>query len=310
MKNFVDINEIPKPSLRMIIDDAKNSKLKRKESLSGALDDEQVLKNYLVALIFEKPSTRTRVSFDLGVRQLGGETLVLSSSEMQLRNGESVYDTAKVLSRYVDMIMIRTFEEKTLHDLARFASVPVINGLTDKSHPCQVMADIMTYEEHRETIENRKIVWVGDCNNVCLSYMHAALKFNFNLIISSPFKLDSYHKDIFGSNESQNKIFLEPNPIKAVQNADLVVTDTHVSMHTEVSSARNRKKLLANYKVTTQLMDEAKPEALFMHCLPAHRNVEVEEAVIDGPKSVIFDEAENRLHIQKSIMKWCVSKNL
>ncbi len=307
MKNFIDINKIPESSLRMIINDAKNSKLKRKEKLSGVIDEEQSLKNYLVALIFEKPSTRTRVSFDVGVRQLGGETLILSSSDMQLKNGETISDTAKVLSRYVDMIMIRTFEERTIADLTAFASIPIINGLTDKSHPCQVMADILTYEEHRGIIENKKIVWVGDCNNVCLSYMHAAQKFNFNLIISSPLELASHYKNIFQVDGLQGKISLEPDPSKAVQGADLIVTDTHVSMHSEVSSAERRKKLLANYKVTTALMNEAKPDALFMHCLPAHRNVEVDAAVIDGPNSVIFDEAENRLHIQKSIMKWCVS---
>jgi ornithine carbamoyltransferase len=253
----------------------------------------------MVALIFEKPSTRTRVSFDVGVRQMGGQTMVLSGSDMQLGHGETIADTARVLSRYVDLIMIRTFEEATLHEIAEFATVPVINGLTNASHPCQIMADIMTFEEHRGPIKGRRVVWSGDGNNVFASFAHAAKQFEFDMVFTGPTTLDP-------APELDGLYTTERDPARAVEGADLVVTDTWVSMH-DVQSARERRhNQLRPYQVNETLMAQAKPDALFMHCLPAHREEEATSVVMDGPQSVIFDEAENRLHAQKAVMRWCL----
>ena len=258
------------------------------------------------ALIFEKPSTRTRVSFDVGVRQMGGQTMVLSGKEMQLGHGETIADTARVLSRYVDLIMIRTFEEATLLEMAEHATVPVINGLTNRTHPCQIMADVMTYEEHRGPIAGRKVVWAGDGNNVCASLIHAAGQFGFDFTFTGPETLDP-EADCLGYARSRGRrISIERDPVRAVQGADLVVTDSWVSMHDPESAKERRHNQLRAYQVNEALMAQAKPDALFMHCLPAHRNDEVTSAVMDGPHSVVFDEAENRLHAQKAVMRWCL----
>jgi len=257
-------------------------------------------------LIFEKPSTRTRVSFDVGVRQMGGQTMLLSGTDMQLGHGETIADTARVLSRYVDLIMIRTFEEATLLEMADFATVPVINGLTNKSHPCQIMADIMTFEEHRGPINGRKIVWSGDGNNVFTSFAHAAGQFGFNLTFTGPEPLDPDQNLLKKVRDKGVNITIERDPQKAVQGADLVVTDTWVSMHDPQSARERRHNQLRGYQVNTDLMSKAKPDALFMHCLPAHRDDEATSEVMDGPHSVIFDEAENRLHVQKAIMRHCL----
>jgi ornithine carbamoyltransferase len=237
----------------------------------------------MVALIFEKPSTRTRVSFDVGVRQMGGETMVLSGAEMQLGHGETVADTARVLSRYVDLIMIRTFEESTLAEMAEHATVPVINGLTDRSHPCQIMADVMTYEEHRGSIAGAKVVWSGDGNNTCTSWLHAAGGFGFDLTFTGPDSLDPDGGAVAFARDMGRRVEIDRDPHRAVAGADCIVTDTWVSMHDPVSARERRHNLLRPYQVDTRLMAAAKPGALFMHCLPAHRGEEVTSEVMDGP---------------------------
>ena len=299
MTHFLDIHTTDPADLRSIIDTAQSIKKARSGRPKGMLDDDQPLAGHMVALIFEKPSTRTRVSFDVGVRQMGGQTMVLSGSDMQLGHGETIADTARVLSRYVDMIMIRTFEEATLLEMAEHATVPVINGLTNRTHPCQIMADIMTFEEHRGPIKGKKIVWSGDGNNVFASFAHAAKQFDFDLVFTGPEPLDP-------ENALDGLYTTVRDPVKAVQGADLVVTDTWVSMHDPQSARERRHNQLRGYQVNADLMAQAKPDSLFMHCLPAHRDDEATSEVMDGPNSVIFDEAENRLHAQKSIMRWCL----
>ncbi len=299
MNHFLDIHQTDPADLRQIIDNAAAMKAARNGRPRGAPDEEQPLKDHMVALIFEKPSTRTRVSFDVGVRQMGGQTMVLSGADMQLGHGETIADTARVLSRYVDMIMIRTFEEQTLLEMAEYATVPVINGLTNRTHPCQIMADIQTFEEHRGPIKGRKVVWSGDGNNVFASFAHAAKQFDFDLVFTGPEPLDP-------EAALDGLYTVERNPQKAVEGADLVVTDTWVSMHDPQSARERRHNQLRGYQVNDALMSLAKPDALFMHCLPAHRDDEATSSVMDGQHSVIFDEAENRLHAQKAVMRWCL----
>ena len=301
MKHFLDIHTTDPAELRSIIDTGRAIKDARAGRPKGTPDDDQPLAGHMVALIFEKPSTRTRVSFDVGVRQMGGQTMVLSGADMQLGHGETIADTARVLSRYVDMIMIRTFEEATLLEMAEHATVPVINGLTNRTHPCQIMADIMTFEEHSGPIKGRKVVWSGDGNNVFASFAHAAKQFDFELVFTGPETLQP--------ESALNGLYTtERDPDKAVQGADLVVTDTWVSMHDPQSARERRHNQLRGYQVNKALMSKAKPDALFMHCLPAHRDDEATSEVMDGPNSVIFDEAENRLHAQKAVMRWCLGK--
>ncbi len=308
MNHFLDIHKTDADELRGMIDQARQMKDARKGLPKGTPDADQPLANHMVALIFEKPSTRTRVSFDVGVRQMGGQTMVLSGSDLQLGHGESIADTARVLSRYVDMIMIRTFEESTLLELAEHASVPVINGLTDRTHPCQIMADVMTYEEHNGPIKGKKVVWTGDGNNVCASFLHAAGQFGFDLTFAGPESLDPEKEFVDFARSKGVNVTIERDAEKAVEGADLVVADTWVSMHDSQSSRQRRHNLLKPYQVNDHLMSHAKDDALFMHCLPAHREEEVTSAVMDGPNSVIFDEAENRLHAQKAVMRWCLGK--
>ncbi len=299
MTHFLDIHKTDPADLRRIIDTARKMKDNRDGRPKGAADDERPLEGAMVALIFEKPSTRTRVSFDVGVRQMGGQTMVLSGADMQLGHGETIADTARVLSRYVDLIMIRTFEEATLLEMADHAEVPVINGLTNRTHPCQIMADVMTYEEHRGPIKGRKVVWSGDGNNVFASFAHAAQQFDFEMVFTGPEPLDP-------EPALRGLITVERDPAKAVADADLVVTDTWVSMHDPQSAKERRHNQLRGYQVNAELMARARPDALFMHCLPAHREDEVTSEVMDGPHSVIWDEAENRLHAQKAIMRHCL----
>jgi ornithine carbamoyltransferase len=306
MKHFLDIHKTDPDALRSILGTAQAMKDARAGRPKGAPDDEPALAGRMVALIFEKPSTRTRVSFDVGVRQMGGETLVLSGAEMQLGHGETIADTARVLSRYVDLIMIRTFEEEALLELAEHATVPVINGLTNRTHPCQIMADVMTFEEHRGPIRGRKVVWSGDGNNVCASFLHAAGQFGFDMVFTGPPTLDPERGFIDEARAKGVSVEIVRDPEEAVKGADLVVTDTWVSMHDSQTTRERRHNQLRPYQVNERLMAHAKPDALFMHCLPAHRDEEVTSAVMDGPHSVIFDEAENRLHAQKAIMRWCL----
>ena len=306
MNHFLDIHKTDPDALRAILTNAHAIKTARAGRSKGAPDDDQALAGQMVALIFEKPSTRTRVSFDVGVRQMGGETLVLTGSEMQLGHGETIADTARVLSRYVDLIMIRTFDEEALLELAEHATVPVINGLTNQSHPCQIMADILTYEEHRGPIAGRKVVWCGDGNNVFTSFAHAAGQFGFDLTFSGPLPLDPDPAALDFARSKGVTVSIERDPLQAVEGADLVVTDTWVSMHDSQTTRERRHNQLRPYQVNERLMVHAKEDALFMHCLPAHRGEEATNAVMDGPHSVIFDEAENRLHAQKAIMRWCL----
>lgn len=306
MKHFLDINKTAPADLRGMIENARVMKDARAGLPKGTPDAVQPLANHMVALIFEKPSTRTRVSFDVGVRQMGGQTMVLSGADMQLGHGETIADTARVLSRYVDLIMIRTFEEQTLLDMAEYATVPVINGLTNRTHPCQIMADIMTFEEHNGPIAGKKVVWTGDGNNVFASFAHAAGQFGFDLVFTGPPPLDPEMVFIEEARAKGVSVEIVRDPNEAVQGADLVVTDTWVSMHDPQSARERRHNQLRGYQVNDKLMGQAKPDALFMHCLPAHRDDEATSSVMDGKQSVIFDEAENRLHAQKAVMRWCL----
>jgi len=308
MTHFLDINKTDPADLRAMLTQAAAMKQARAGRPKGAPDDEQPLKDHMVALIFEKPSTRTRVSFDVGVRQMGGQTMVLSGNEMQLGHGETIADTARVLSRYVDLIMIRTFEEDVLLEMAEHATVPVINGLTNRTHPCQIMADILTFEEHRGPIAGKKVVWCGDGNNVFASFAHAAGQFGFDLTFSGPPPLDPEQVFLDEARAKGAKVEIVRDPVEAVTGADLVVADTWVSMHDSQSAKERRHNMLRGYQVNDDLMAHANPDALFMHCLPAHREEEVTSAVMDGPQSVIFDEAENRLHAQKAVLRYCLGR--
>ena len=307
MRHFLDIHKTDISELNGILDQANKTKAARIGLPKGTTDAEMVLDGKMVALIFEKPSTRTRVSFDMGVRQMGGQTMVLSGKEMQIGHGESIADTARVLSRYVDMIMIRTFDETTLLELAEYSDVPVINGLTDRSHPCQIMADIMTYQEKRGSIAGKKVVWLGDGNNVCASFLHAAGQFGFDMTFAGPQTLSPEDEFVGYARSKGYKVEIESDAATAVAGADLIVTDTWLSMHDDQAARARRHNLLRPYQVNANLMKATSDDALFMHCLPAHREEEVTSEVMDGPKSVVFDEAENRLHVQKAIMRWCMA---
>jgi len=308
-KHFLDLDQVDPKTLRQILDQGKAMK---KSRLNGGHDKphERPLAGKTLAMIFEKPSTRTRVSFEVGMRELGGETIMLGRSDTQLGRGETIADTARVLSRYVDIIMMRTTVEEKLLEMAKYATVPVINGLTDKTHPCQLMADVMTYEEHRGSIRGKSVAWSGDGNNMATSWIHAAVQFDFELRIACPPELTPPADVVQWAEKSKGRIRIGHDPEKLVKDADCVVTDTWVSMGDEdpqSPSAARRHNLLRGYQVDKHLMKQAKKDAIFMHCLPAHRGEEVTADVIDGPQSVVFDEAENRLHAQKSILAWCLS---
>ncbi|MBS0565624.1 MAG: ornithine carbamoyltransferase [Proteobacteria bacterium] len=306
MSHFLDIHTTSRADLRAMIDQARAMKEARRGLPKGTADARTPLAGRMIALIFEKPSTRTRVSFDVGARQMGAETMILSGKEMQLGHGESIADTARVLSRYVDLIMLRTFEEATLLEMAEHATVPVINGLTDASHPCQIMADIVTYEEHRGAVAGRKFVWSGDGNNVCTSWLHAAGRFGFDLTFTGPETLDPNPRAVEFARAQGSRVEIVRDPMAAAAGADAIVTDTWVSMHDPESARERRHNQLRPYQVNGAMMAAARADALFMHCLPAHRNEEATSEVMDGPQSVIFDESENRLHAQKAILRWCL----
>jgi ornithine carbamoyltransferase len=301
IRHFLDLTELPAHDLRGLIESSRAMKSERQQQRT----DDRPLAGKMLAMIFDKPSTRTRVSFDVAMRQLGGETICLTGQEMQLGRGESIADTARVLSRYVDAIMIRILEHSALMELAEHATVPVINGLTRRSHPCQVMADVMTFEEHRGPIGGRTIAWTGDANNVLASWMHAAHRFEFRLRVATPPELKPEKWLTDWVKQSGASILIGSDPEEAVSEADCVITDTWVSMGDR--DAPRRHNLLKPYQVNAGLMAKAKPNALFMHCLPAHRGEEVTDEVMDGPHSVVFDEAENRLHAQKGILAWCLA---
>jgi ornithine carbamoyltransferase len=297
-RDFLDLIDIPKPELRGMIEASRAMKARRERAA-------RPLEGRTLAMIFDKPSTRTRVSFDVAMRQLGGYAMLLTGQEMQLGRGETIADTARVLSRYVDIIMIRTLDHEMLTELARHATVPVINGLTRRSHPCQVLADVMTFEEHRGSIRGKTVAWTGDANNVLASWMHAAERFDFRLRVATPPELapKKWLRDwVKGSRAA---IDIGSDPEVAVKGCDCVVTDTWVSMGDK--DGQRRHNVLKRYQVNTRLMSLANPRAVFMHCLPAHRGQEVTDEVIDGPQSIVFDEAENRLHAHKGILAWCLN---
>ena len=295
-RHFVDLKDVPAEDLRTIINGAKTLKAARQ-----AGSEKRPLAGKTLAMIFEKPSTRTRVSFECAIKQLGGEAIVLNASDMQIGRGESIHDTAKVLSRYVDAIMIRCFSHEMLMGLAEHASIPVINGLTDRSHPCQLMADVLTYEEHKGDIAGSTLAWVGDGNNVAVSLMEAAKQFGFHARIGTPPELRPAPEAVAFAGDA---VSLTTSAEDAVRGADAVFADTWVSMGDK--DAENRHNMLAPYQVNDALMAQAADDAIFMHCLPAHREEEVTSSVMDGPQSVVFDEAENRLHAQKAILAWCI----
>jgi ornithine carbamoyltransferase len=281
---------------------ARAAELKRQPRFGAA----RPLAGRTLALIFDKPSTRTRISFDVGMQQLGGMTVMLTGAEMQLGRGETVGDTARVLSRYVDAIMIRTLAPEMLHEMAASATVPVINGMTKFSHPCQVLADLMTFEERIGPIKGRVVAWVGDSNNVLTSWMHAAAQFDFTLRIATPTEFAPRNSIRAWAAEIGASIVYGEDPEYCVAGADCILTDTWVSMGDE-ASAKRRHDLLKPYQVNAALMARAAEGAIFMHCLPAHRGEEVTDEVIDGPRSAVWDEAENRLHAQKAILEWCLT---
>jgi ornithine carbamoyltransferase len=304
LRHFIDLIDVSSSDLRAIIASARAMKKSK-----GGTRAKRPLASQTLAMIFDKPSTRTRLSFEVAMRQLGGDVVMLTGAEMQLGRGESIPDTARVMSRYVDAVMIRTLEHDLIKQMAEHATVPVINGLSRRSHPCQVMADVMTFEEHLGTIKNKTVAWTGDANNVLTSWMHAAERFEFRLNVATPPELAPQKWLLDWVETSGASIQVGTDPEKAVKGADCVVTDTWVSMGDEASMA-NRHNLLQPYQVNARLMAKANPDAIFMHCLPAHRGEEVTDEVMDGPQSVVFDEAENRLHAQKGILTWCLNATM
>ncbi|MEM8748705.1 MAG: ornithine carbamoyltransferase [Pseudomonadota bacterium] len=298
-RHFLDISATSADDLNAILASADAMK-----SALGTDAEDQPLKGKVLAMIFDKPSTRTRVSFDVGMRQLGGETIVLEGASSQLGRGETISDTARVLSRYVDAIMIRTTTHDRLLELAQHATVPVINGLTDETHPCQIMADVMTFREKAGGIAGRTWAWTGDGNNVLNSMMEASARFNFTMNVATPEGYGPHERYLNWARVEGGKVNLFDDPNLAVQGADCVITDTWTSMGMEdVSGGHN---VFAPFQVNQELMAKANKDAIFMHCLPAHRGEEVTDEVMDGPQSAVFDEAENRLHAQKGILKWCL----
>jgi ornithine carbamoyltransferase len=302
VRHFIDIHSLDARILRRIIDTAHSMKKAGKRVPADMRP--AGIADTVLGLIFEKPSTRTRISFDVAMRQLGGQSLMLNNTDLQLGRGESIADTARVLSRYIDIVMIRANAHATVDELAHYATIPIVNGLTEKSHPCQIMADVMTFEERLGPIAGRTIAWVGDGNNVAASWMHAAVKFGFTLKVACPPTLAPASDVVKWAAAEGGNVEIMDDPAAAVADAHCVVTDTWVSMGQ--TDAARRKKLLGPYAVDAALMKRAAPDAIFMHCLPAYRGHEVTADVIDGPQSVVFDEAENRLHVQKAILAWCL----
>ena len=302
-RHFLDLWRLDGADLRAILEDAKARKAARAGWPKGKPDPDRPAEGRTLAMIFEKNSTRTRFSFDAAMRQLGGDVIISNAADMQLGRGEPIEDTARVLARMVDAIMIRSNSHEDVERLAMWSSVPVINGLSDKSHPCQILADLMTFEEHRGPVTGKTLAWVGDGNNVCSSFIHAAPKLGFRLNIASPAIFHPDMMDLARAAEQQGMVTTTHDPREAVAGADCVITDTWVSMGDTDYDARI--EALEPYQVDARLMGAAKPDAVFLHCLPAHRGEEVTDEVMDGPQSLIWDEAENRIHAQKSILAWC-----
>ena len=301
-RHFLDIDALPRQTLRAILDDAHAMKALGRSHLP---DKVNVRQGAVLAMIFEQPSTRTRVSFEVAMHELGGTSIMLSPADMQIGRGETIADTARVLSRYVDAIMLRTGTHGKLLELAAHATVPVINGLTNLSHPCQVMADVMTFEEKKGSIEGATVAWLGDANNVAASWVHGAARFGYALKLGCPEKFKPAPELLAWAKAEGASVKVGHDPHAAARNADCVVTDVWVSMG-DGEDKKKRKSLLKPFQVDRAVMAAAKPDAIFMHCLPAHRGDEVTAEVIDGPQSVVWDEAENRLHVQKAILAWCL----
>ena len=301
-RHLLDIDALPRQTLRAILDDAHAMKALGRSRLP---DKVNVRQGAVLAMIFEQPSTRTRVSFEVAMHELGGTSIMLSPADMQIGRGETIADTARVLSRYVDAIMLRTGSHGKLLELAAHATVPVINGLTNLSHPCQVMADVMTFEEKKGSIEGATVAWLGDANNVAASWVHGAARFGYALKLGCPEKFKPAPELLAWAKAEGASVKVGHDPHAAARGADCVVTDVWVSMG-DGEEKKNRKSLLKPFQVDRAVMAAAKPDAIFMHCLPAHRGDEVTAEVIDGPQSVVWDEAENRLHVQKAILAWCL----
>jgi ornithine carbamoyltransferase len=302
-RHFLDLWSLEAADLRKILGDAKARKAARRGWPKGKVDADAPAKDRTLAMVFQKNSTRTWFSFDAAIRQLGGASIISTGADMQLGRGETIEDTAKVLSRMVDAIMIRANRHEDIEALAEASDVPVINGLSDAGHPCQIIADLMTFEEHRGPLQGKTLAWVGDGNNVCASFIQAAPKFGYKLNIACPDAYAPDRVDLARAADQQGRIEVGNDPKAAVAGADLVLADTWVSMGDTDADARYAA--LEPFQVDAPLMGHAAPNAIFMHCLPAHRGEEVTEDVIDGPRSVVFDEAENRVHAQKSILAWC-----
>ena len=304
MKNFINIADIDKKDLRKIIDHAKSQKKKRSNLDKSAIDPEKPLRGKTLIMIFEKPSTRTRLSFELAMKQLGGQLLALNTKESHYGSGnESIHDTAKVLSQYGDIVMMRTHKHEHFLKFSKHLYIPIINGLTNLSHPCQVMSDIMTFEELKGSITNKKIAWLGDGNNIVHSLIESAAKFNFELAIACPKKFSPDKKIVKWAKKNNEKILITKDPVEAANLADCIMTDKWISMG---DKGNKKKKLLKPYQVNKKIMKMAKEDAIFMHCLPANRGEEVTDEVMDGKQSFVWLEALNRIHIQKSIIQWCL----
>ena len=308
MKNFINISDLSSKELRSIIDEAKSRKVKRKTLNKSAPDKDKPFKGKSMAMIFEKPSTRTSMSFDIAVKQLGGHSIILNPDGIHYGKGdETLKDTAKVLTEYVDIVMLRTASHKNLEEFGKHLNIPIINGLSDQSHPCQIMSDILTFEELKGSITGKTISWLGDGNNnMSNSLIEAAGKFNFNLKIGCPKKYIPSKKMLNWTKRNKVNLLITINPEEAVKNADCIMTDKWISMNDKVNK-KLKKKILKNYQVNKKLMNKAKPDAIFMHCLPVGRGEEVTNEIIDGNQSVVWRQALNRVHAQKSIINWCLS---
>ena len=306
MKNFINISDISKADLRKILDNAKSRKEKRSNLNKNSIDPDAPLDGKILIMIFEKPSTRTRISFDLAVKQLGGKSLILNPDEIHYGSGaESLHDTAKVLSQYADIVMLRTHAHKNVLEFSKNLNIPIINGLTDLSHPCQIMSDVMTFEELKGPITNKKIAWLGDGNNVVYSLIEAAVQFEFQLSIACPKGYEPDKKILQWAKKNNGSISITKNPLEASNNADCVITDKWISMGDKIN--KNKKKnALKPYQVNKKIMKSAKKDSIFMHCLPANRGEEVTNDVMDGKQSAVWLEALNRIHAQKSIIEWCL----
>ncbi|MAJ86155.1 MAG: ornithine carbamoyltransferase [Candidatus Pelagibacter sp.] len=308
MKNFINISDCSVSELRAIIEEAKNRKKIRKDLNKSAPDEDKPFEGKSMAMIFEKPSTRTRMSFDIAVKQLGGSSIILNPDGIHYGKGdETLKDTAKVLSEYVDIVMLRTSKHKNLEEFGKYLSIPIINGLSDESHPCQIMSDILTYEETHGPITGKIISWIGDGNNnMSNSLIEAAAKFKFHLKIGCPKKYSPDKKILVWAKKNKVNLLLTQKPEEAVKNSDCVMTDKWVSMN-DKENKKKKKKILKHYQVNKKLMMKANSDAIFMHCLPVGRNEEVTDDVIDGKQSVVWRQASNRVHAQKSIIKWCLN---